>query len=108
MNTIIMTEECWANTYLSIARQFGQINVNGMLYEIVNKEGITVMELSSPESKHYVGDNAMGIPPGEPADLVRADWVPVYRKLGRERFIEIVKQGLSLEEAKKIAEEEAE
>jgi len=33
----------------------------------------------------------MAIEPGEPADLCRRDFVPLYRKLGRGRFLEILK-----------------
>lgn len=102
MNAIIMTEEYWVNTQFSIARHYGQIQINGKHYIIVNKQGLTIFELSNPQSKHYVGDDKMAIEPGEPADLVRADWIPVYRKLGRERFIEVVKQNMSLEDAKKL------
>lgn len=97
-----MTEEYWANTQFSIARHYGQIQINGRHYIIVNKQGVTIFELSNPNSKNYVGDDKMAIPPGEPADLVRADWIPVYRKLGRERFIEVIKQNMSLKDAKKL------
>lgn len=102
MDAIIMTEEYWVNSQFSIARHYGQIQINGKHYIIVNKQGLTIFELSNPQSKHYVGDDKMAIEPGEPADLVRADWIPVYRKLGRERFIEVVKQNMSLEDAKKL------
>ena len=102
---IIITEEAWRNSYLSIAGRCGQITVNNHLYQIVNKHGITVFELSNPRSPHYVGDDAMAIPPGEPCDLVRADWIPVYRALGRDRTIELVKAGTDIKEARRIAKE---
>lgn len=70
---------------------------------ICNKYGITLVELSNPASEYYVGDDNMAIPPGEPADLVLAEWIPIYNKLGRDRFIEIIETGVSLEEAKGIA-----
>lgn len=67
-----------------------------------SKQGcITLEELSNPRSKHYV-KSGMAIPPGEPADLVRNDWIPIYKKLGRDRTIELVKNGIDLKEAKKI------
>lgn len=44
----------------------------------------------------------MAIPPGEPADLVLKEWIPVYKKLGRDKTIECVEQGMSLKEAKKL------
>lgn len=106
MSAVIMTEEYWANSYLSVVRYYGGINVNGDEYKIVNKDGITLEELSDPRSKHYVGDG-MAIPPGDPADLVRKDWIPIYKKLGRDRAIELVKNGTTLKEAKKIAKEES-
>ena len=105
MSAVIMTEEYWANSYLSIARYYGGIKVHGDEYKIVNKEGVTLEELSNPRSKRYV-KSGMAIQPGEPADLVRKDWIPIYKKLGRDRTIELVKNGTSLKEAKKIAKEE--
>lgn len=99
MNPIIMTEEYWANSYFSIARYYGQIQYNGDHYIIVNKQGITIFELSNPNSKHYVGDDKKAIEPGEPADLVLIQWVPIYKALGRDKTIELVKQNVPLEEA---------
>ena len=32
----------------------------------------------------------MGIPSGEPADLVDKEFIPLYKKLGRDLFISIV------------------
>lgn len=107
MNAIIIMEQYWANSHLSIARYYGGIKVNGDEYKIVNKDGVTLEELSNPYSKHYV-KSGMAIQPGEPADLVRTDWIPIYKKLGRDRTIELVGNGTSLKEAKKIAKEEAE
>ena len=101
--TILMTEKQWANSQFSIARYYGGIRINGKNYMICNKHGITLVELSNPTSKHYVGDSNMAIQPGEPADLVLAEWIPIYKKLKRNRFIEIIETGISLIEAKKIA-----
>lgn len=69
---ICMAEEYWANSYFSVARYYGGIQMNQYSYKIVNKEGITIFELSDPENEHYVGDgDEQAIKPGEPADLVR-------------------------------------
>jgi hypothetical protein len=106
MNSIIMTEEYWVNTQFSIARYYGEILVNGKHYVIVNKHGITLRELSNPRGKHYVGDGNKAIPPGEPADLCLFEWVPVYKALGREKTMELVKEGVTLKEAKKIVSEQ--
>ena len=101
-----MAEDYWANTQLSAARYCGGIRYEGKIWNIVNKDGITLYELSSPKSKHYVGDKK-AIGPGEPADLVREEFIPFYRKLGRDRFIEVLKenQQASDTELKKIYDE---
>ena len=91
--------------YQAVCDRCGQITVNNHLYQVVNKHGITVFELSDPRSRHYVGDGAMAIPPGQPCDLVRADWIPVYRALGRDRTIELVEAGTDIKEARRIAKE---
>lgn len=104
MNSVIIMEQYWANSHFSIARYYGGVKIDGHEYKIVNKEGVTLEELSNPRSKHYV-KSGKAIPPGEPADLVRKDWIPVYRKLGRDRTIKLVRDGVSLAEAKKIAKE---
>lgn len=105
---IAMAEEYWANSHMSIARYYGGVTFNGHEYEIVNKHGITIFQLSSPSSKHYVGDGAKkAIEPGEPADLVRKDFITYYRRLGRDRFLEVLKehQQTSDKELKKIYRE---
>ena len=93
---VLMEEAFWANTYYSVARHYGGINIKGEggkthSFLIVNKEGNTLGELSDPESKCYVSDG-MAIPPGEPADLIDQDFIPYYKKLGRDKFIEILKE----------------
>lgn len=100
--SILMTEEYWKNSQFSIARFYGQITVNGHLYVIVNKDGVTLAELSNPWSSHYVGDEKMAIEPGEPCDLLLSDWLPVYKALGRDRTMEIIRQDMSLEDAMKL------
>lgn len=99
MNPILIEEGYWANSQLSVAKYFGGLQFNGKEYQIVNKEGITVEELSNPQSKNYAGNGKYAIPPGEPADLVMSDWIPVYRKLGRDKFISLLKDKVSLDKA---------
>lgn len=106
MNAIIMTEEYWANSQFSVARYYGGLTIGGKNYIIVNKQGITIFELSNPNSQHYVGDDKKAIPPGEPADLVLIQWVPIYKALGRDKTIELVKQNVSLEEAMQLIPED--
>lgn len=89
-----MEEAYWRNTTFSIAAHYGGINItdNGETREflIVNKHGRTVFELSDPSSKYYVGDDNMAIQPGEPVDLIDKEFIPFYKKLGRDKFIEIL------------------
>lgn len=95
---IIMTEEYWMNSQFSVARFYGGIVFRKKQYYIVNKDGITLHELSDPTSPHYVQEGK-AIPPGEPADLVQTDWIPVYKALGRKKTFEIVESGKTLGEA---------
>ena len=97
----LITEENWANSQLSVARYYGGCTLNGKEYKIVNKDGISVEELSNPLSVNYVGKDKYAIPPGEPADLVMVDWIPVYRKLGMDATIGLVKDNVPLEMALK-------
>lgn len=104
---VLMEEAFWANSYYSVARYYGGVNVNDesgktRSFLIVNKEGITLEELSDPESKYYVGDG-MAIPPGEPADLIDRDFITFYKKLGREKFIEILKENNNIGRSTLIA-----
>lgn len=97
---ILMVEKFWRNSMLSIARIYGQINFNGHLYVIVNKRGETLFEISARMDKE--GKDGKAIPPGEPADLVLSEWVPVYRRLGRDRVMELIENHVPLKEAKKL------
>ena len=89
MNAIVMTEEFWANSQFSIARYYGRIRVGNHDWVIVNKDGKDIFELSREAEK---AGREKAIEPGEPADLCREDFVPIYRKLGRERFLEFLEQ----------------
>ena len=86
---VCMAEEYWANSQFSIARYYGQIKIGEHIYVIVNKEGKDIFECSAEADK--VG-REKAIEPGEPADLVRQDFVKHYRRLGRDRFLEVLKQ----------------
>lgn len=98
--SILLTKEAWMNSYFSVAKFSGGITVTGdggkeREFFVVNKEGKTLMQV--------------GIPAGEPADLVDNEFIPLYKKLGREKFIEIVKDNplLSREELKNVLSEAA-
>lgn len=71
---ILIEEGYWMNSQLSVARFYGGIKFNGEEYVIV--------------------------PPKN--DLLLKDWVPVYKKLGRERTIGLIKNGTSLDVAKEM------
>ena len=86
-----MTEEFWANSHFSIARHYVQIKAFGQEYIIVNKEGKDIFECSAKAEKE---GREKAIEPGEPCDLVDRRYVPVYRKIGRDKSIEWVKERL--------------
>lgn len=58
------------NSQLSIARFYGGIKFNGEKYVIV--------------------------PPKN--DLILSEWVPVYKKLGRDKTIKLIKEGMNIKE----------
>ena len=102
MSAIIMTEEYWATSQFSIARYYGGIKVGGVDYVIVNKEGKDIYECSIEAKK---AGREKAIEPGEPADLIDRRYIPMYKKLGRDKFIEWVKEGLDLAAMKKRLKE---
>ena len=99
---LIMTEEYWANSQLSIARYYGHIKFMDHEYIIVNKDGIDIFALSIMAEKQ---GKDKAIEPGEPCDLCLKSLVTSYHKLGRDRIIELVKQGKTEKEIKQIAKE---
>lgn len=108
MAAILMEEEFWRNSQFSIAKYYGEINVNiggeTIEYVIVNKEGKDIFECSL-EAEKAGRDKA--IEPGEPADLVDKRYIPAYRKMGRKAFIEMIEEQeeLTPELANKLADE---
>lgn len=88
MKAIVMAEEYWANSQFSIVRYYGKIQIDGFDYVIVDKRGHDIFECSMEAEKD--GRNK-AIEPGEPADLCRVDFVPIYRKLGREKFLDFLR-----------------
>ena len=96
---LLMTEEFWANSQLSIARYYGEITCNGRKYIIVDKLGRDLFECSAIADKE---GREKAIEPGEPADLILSTLRFAYRKLGRDRIIELIKQGKTEEEIKAL------
>lgn len=86
---ILMTEEYWANTQFSVARYCGRIKAFGYEYWIVDKLGRDIFECSAIAQKE---GREKAIEPGEPCDLVRKDFMSIYRKLGRDRFLVILEE----------------
>ena len=97
---LLMTEDFWANSQLSIARYYGEITFNGRKYIIVDKLGRDLYECSAIAERE---GREKAIEPGEPADLVLATLRFAYRKLGRDRIIELIKDGKTEEEIKALA-----
>lgn len=96
---LLMTEEYWANSMLSPVRYTGHIQFNGQEYIIVNKDGIDIFTLSIRAHKE---GRDKAIEPGEPCDLIDRRLMPAYHRLGRERIIELLKEGKSLKEINAI------
>lgn len=85
---LLMTEDFWMNSQFSIARHYGGMTYNGREYIIVDKHGRDLWECS--------------IGAGEPADLILKTLKPAYRKLGRDRIIELIKEGKTEAEIKAL------
>ena len=94
---LLMTEEFWANSQLSIARYYGEIIFGGRKYIIVDKHGRDIYECSAIADKE---GREKAIEPGEPADLILFTLRFAYRKLGRERIISLIKDGKTEAEIK--------
>ena len=86
---ICMSEEFWMNSQLSVARHFGRISNGGKEWWIVNSRGMDLWACTH-EANKLGRDKA--IPAGEPADLVRFDFIKYYRNLGREKFTAVLKE----------------
>ena len=100
LKVILFAKESWMNSQLSIAKYSGGVQVVGeggkkRTFFIVNKEGKDLTQA--------------GISEGEPADLVDKEFIPLYKKLGRDLFIGIVQANplASRKELKDILTEQA-
>lgn len=93
----VITEEYWANTQLSVVRYYGRIKICGHNYFICDKLGRDILECSAIADRE---GRDKAIEPGEPMDLVLEEFIPVYRKLGREAVFRMLDQGrMTIEEA---------
>ena len=98
---ILMTEEFWANSQLSVARYFGGVTFEGRKYIIVDKLGRDLFECSDIADKE---GKEKAIEPGEPADLILKSLKLAYRKLGRDRIIALIKDGKTEDEIKALTQ----
>ena len=98
----IIPETVWMASQMSIARHYGGLNIARRQYLIVNKEGRDIYELSAIARKE---GRDKAIEAGEPCDLCRYDWIPLYRQLGRDRILELVSITNDLTQAKALAKE---
>ena len=96
---LLMTEEYWVNSQLSVARYYGGMTFNGRKYIIVDKLGRDLWECSAIAERE---GRDKAIEPGEPADLILATIQKAYRKLGRDRIIELIKEGKTEKELKAL------
>ena len=96
---LLMTEEYWANSPLSVARYYGGINLDGREYIIVDKLGRDLWECSRIAEK--LGKDK-SIEAGEPADLILATLQKAYKKLGRDHIIALIKEGKTEKEIKAL------
>lgn len=85
---LVIPEGVWRNSSLSVARHYGEIKINKHTYIICDKRGIDIFTLSKEAEQE---GRAMAIEAGEPADLVRSDFIPTYKKYGRELVLEALK-----------------
>ena len=97
---VLMTEEVWRETQLSIAARTGVIKLKDKIYKVVNREGKDLAECSLEAEQR--GDN-IAIPAGEPADLIRADFQPCYRALGRTGFLKVLADNAKLSSRKLLS-----
>ena len=97
---LLMTEEFWSNSQLSIVRYYGDIIFCGRKYIIVDKLGRDLFECSAIADKE---GREIAIEPGEPADLIISTLRFAYRKLGRDRIISLIIDGKTEDEIKALA-----
>lgn len=99
MNALLITEECWRNSPLSVVRHTGMCRIGEQEYVIVDKLGRDIFECSAMAARE---GRDKAIAPGEPADLIDVRLQKAYRKLGREGMIKLLEEGRTLEEINDI------
>lgn len=78
----VIEYDYWINSQMSIAKYYGELKVNGVLYKLIDSGEPAPQGLYKP-------------------DLVREDWCMLYKKLHRG-VKEYIKQGLTPKQVRKI------
>ena len=94
---LLMTEDYWMNSQFSIARFYGGMTLNGREYILVDKQGRDLWENGNSIIKREGRQITF-----EPADLILKSLKTAYRKLGRDRIIELIKEGKTEKEIKDL------
>ena len=81
MKAIVIAKESWLCSQLSIAKYSGGIDISD------EENGTRHLLVVDGKGKPYQGR----LSPSVPADLVDKEFIPLYKKLGRDLFISIVK-----------------
>ena len=98
MKPILMTREYWENTPLSLMRRTGICTMYGVTYILINKEGKDMFQCSHEAD---LEGRKFAIEPGEPADIIDSRFIDLYKKYGRDLFIEKLKKEEITEESLK-------
>jgi hypothetical protein len=80
MKAIVIAKESWLCSQLSIAKYSGGIDISDQ------ENGTRHFLVVDGKGKPYQGK----LLPSVPADLIDKEFIPLYRKLGREKFISLV------------------
>ena len=75
---------------MSVVRRTGVIRMSNVPYVMVNKEGKDIFQCSHEAD---LEGRKFAIEPGEPADIIDSRFIDLYKKYGRDMFIEKLKRG---------------
>lgn len=86
MKAILIAKEYWMNSQLSVAKYSGGVTVTDKdgkhrMYVVVNSKG---------------GTDWVHLDASEPADLIDADFIEHYKKLGRDKMIVLLDSNKTL------------
>lgn len=81
----------------STAKYYGGCRINGQEYVILNKDGKDLFQCTREAER---AGREKAIEPGEPADLVRKDFVKYYRMFGRDKFLSVLLNNRAVSDGK--------